>query len=280
MSKKQKPTKEQRRQARLQKGKQWLFTYNGSPKHMNKHYREKFHVDAMTAAKDLQALGVNYTQEQLDQIKRSEEQRLERRRREKEKKEQNRLAELYDDCDDRFAFIAGYTGGGAAYGLQWEDVGIDPTLPFEEKVRLYTSGEYEMPDCDDFIDVDEPLQLEVLPYAFTVCKVTDYSEVNLEDEFCFTGKTDGEKSLVCRTDNVPDNTTEREDGWRAFRVVGSMDFSLVGILADISGVLASRNISIFAVSTFDTDYVLVKAKNLRAAVNALIHEGYDVLESE
>lgn len=77
MPKKPKPTKEQRRQIRLQKGKQWLLTYNGSPKHMNKHYREKFHVDAMTAAKDLQALGINYTQEQLDQIKRSEEQRLE-----------------------------------------------------------------------------------------------------------------------------------------------------------------------------------------------------------
>lgn len=59
-----------------------------------------------------------------------------------------------------------------------------------------------------------------------------------------------------------------------------MDFSLVGILADISSVLASRDISIFAISTFDTDYVLVKAKNLRAAVNALIHEGYEVIESE
>ena len=119
------------------KGKQWLLTYTGSPKKMNKHYRERFHVDAVTAAKDLQELGVNYTQEQLDQIKEAEEQRLRQRRMEREAKERERLAELYEDCDDRFAFIAGYTDGGAPYGVMWEEVGIDPGLPFEEKVKLY-----------------------------------------------------------------------------------------------------------------------------------------------
>ena len=102
-----------------------------------KHYRERFHVDAVTAAKDLQELGLNYTQEQLDQIKQAEEQRLRQRRMEREAKERERLAELYEDCDDRFAFIAGYTDGGAPYGVMWEEVGIDPGLPFEEKVKLY-----------------------------------------------------------------------------------------------------------------------------------------------
>lgn len=117
--------------------KQWLLTYTGSPKKMNKHYRERFHVDAVTAAKDLQELGVNYTQEQLDQIKQAEEQRLRQRRMEREAKERERLGELYEDCDGRFAFIAGYTDGGAPYGVMWEEVGIDPGLPFEEKVKLY-----------------------------------------------------------------------------------------------------------------------------------------------
>ena len=65
MAKKKKLTKAERKEARLRKGKQWLLTYTGSPKKMNKHYRERFHVDAVTAAKDLQELGVNYTQEQL-----------------------------------------------------------------------------------------------------------------------------------------------------------------------------------------------------------------------
>ena len=56
MAKKKKMTKAERKEARLRKGKQWLLTYTGSPKKMNKHYRERFHVDAVTAAKDLQEL--------------------------------------------------------------------------------------------------------------------------------------------------------------------------------------------------------------------------------
>ena len=140
MAKKKKLTKAERKEARLRKGKQWLLTYTGSPKKMNKHYRERFHVDAVTAAKDLQELGVNYTQEQLDQIKQAEEQRLRQRRMEREAKEREQLAELYEDCDGRFAFIAGYTDGGAPYGVMWEEVGIDPGLPFEEKVKLYDIG--------------------------------------------------------------------------------------------------------------------------------------------
>ena len=252
---------------------------------MNKHYRERFHVDALTAARDLQELGINYTQEQLDQIKRSEEQRLRQKRLEREAKAQREAEELYEDCDGRFAFIAGYTSGGAPYGVQWEEVGIDPELPFEEKVRLYRSGEYSVPDMNDFEEdtdafEDDVLNIEILPWPFSVCKVEDYSAVNLEDEFCFTGKTDGEKSLVCLTDKAPSNTTERADGWRAFRIAGSLDFSLVGILADISGVLAERAISIFALSTFDTDYVLVKGKDLKRAANALRREGYSVTEED
>ena len=137
MAKKKKLTKAERKEARLRKGKQWLLTYTGSSKKMNKHYRERFHVDAVTAATDLQELGVNYTQEQLDQIKQAEEQRLRQRRMEREARERERLAELYEDCDGRFAFIGGYTDGGAPYGVMWEEVGIDPGLPFEEKVKLY-----------------------------------------------------------------------------------------------------------------------------------------------
>ena len=77
------------------------------------------------------------SQEQLDQIKQAEEQRLRQRKMEREAKEREQLAERYEDCDGRFAFIAGYTDGGAPYGVMWEEVGIDPGLPFEEKVKLY-----------------------------------------------------------------------------------------------------------------------------------------------
>ena len=111
---------------------------------------------------------------------------------------------------------------------------------------------------------------------FTVCKVTDYSQVNLDAEFCFTGKTDEERSLVCLTPDTPSNTTEREDGWRAMRIEGVLDFSLVGILSKISGILADASIGIFAVSTYNTDYILVKAEDEMKALQTLEAAGYQV----
>lgn len=111
---------------------------------------------------------------------------------------------------------------------------------------------------------------------FTVCKVADYTQVNLEAEYCFTGKTDEEKSLVCLTSDTPSNTVEKEDGWRAFRIEGILDFSLVGILSKISAILAEAGIGIFAVSTFNTDYIFVKKEHEKAALNRLAEEGYEI----
>ena len=59
------------------------------------------------------------------------------------------------------------------------------------------------------------MKIKKIEYDFSVCKVADYSEVNAEAEYCFTGKTDEENSLVCFTSDVPSNTLERDDGWKA-----------------------------------------------------------------
>ena len=120
------------------------------------------------------------------------------------------------------------------------------------------------------------LSLELLDIAFSVCKVPDYSEVNLDQPFVFTGRTDEEKSLVCPTDKVPENTIAREDGWRAFRIIGVLDFSLIGILAAISQILADEKIGIFAISTYNTDYVLTKDTDFEKAVQALKKAGYSI----
>ena len=93
------------------------------------------------------------------------------------------------------------------------------------------------------------MQLKVIDIEFSVCKVKDYSGIDLNQEYVFTGATDEEKSLVCPVSLVPDNTTQREDGWRAFRIEGVLDFSLIGILAKISTCLAESGIGIFAIST-------------------------------
>ena len=111
---------------------------------------------------------------------------------------------------------------------------------------------------------------------FSVCKVSDYSQINLEAKYCFPGKTDEEKSLVCQTEDVPENTIEREDGWKAFRIEGQLDFSLVGILSKITTILASNKIGIFAISTYNTDYVLVKKENFEKALEVLENEGYEI----
>lgn len=120
------------------------------------------------------------------------------------------------------------------------------------------------------------MELKVLEYEFTICKVRDLSGIDMNDDFVFIGKTDEEISLVCRTEYVPCNVMEREDGWRAFRIQGKVDFSLIGILSKITSVLADHNIGIFAISTFDTDYILTKAKDFSNALKALEREGYKI----
>lgn len=113
-------------------------------------------------------------------------------------------------------------------------------------------------------------------YDLTVCKVASIKDLDLSRDFFFIGKTDDEISLVCLTEDTPANTLAREDGWKGFYVEGIMDFSLVGILSKISGILADNNISIFAVSTYNTDYVLVKACQFDTALSVLAEKGYAV----
>ena len=126
----------------------------------------------------------------------------------------------------------------------------------------------------DQTENDNRVKLEPLKGRFSVCKVVDYSGIDRTQLFCFTGATDEEKSLVCPESLVPGNTTERDDGWRGFRIVGHLDFSLIGILACISEVLASNRISIFAVSTFNTDYIFTKEEQFEKALNVLKATGY------
>ena len=122
------------------------------------------------------------------------------------------------------------------------------------------------------------LKLKTLPFALTVCKPASAEQIDPAMGFYFLGRTDEEISLVCRTEDTPAETLAREDGWRAFRIEGTLDFSLVGILSKLSAVLAENGIGIFAVSTFNTDYILVKAENLDRALGALAAVGYVVEE--
>ena len=120
------------------------------------------------------------------------------------------------------------------------------------------------------------MDINRIEYDFTVCKVKDYSLVNLEDEYCFIGKTDEEKSLVCLTKRIPSNVIEQEDGWKAFRIQGTLDFSVIGILSKITTLLAENNIGIFAVSTYNTDYIFVKEDKYCKALDLMSDAGYHI----
>ena len=131
---------------------------------------------------------------------------------------------------------------------------------------------------DNQQDQEIKIILETRRPRFSVCKVKDYSGVDLTKPFCFTGTTDEENSLVCPEALVPGNTIERDDGWKGFRIIGQLDFSLIGILARISKILAEGGIGIFAISTYNTDYILTKEENFEKAMKVLKNAGYEVRE--
>ena len=117
----------------------------------------------------------------------NKEERLKQKRLQKEKKKREKYETIYEDCDDWFAFIAGYTSGGAPYGTTWEEMGIDPELPFEEKVERLAEGNYSITEEEETNWDDEMPEMLVLPGLFSVCQVEDYSQVNLDAEYCFIG---------------------------------------------------------------------------------------------
>lgn len=121
------------------------------------------------------------------------------------------------------------------------------------------------------------MELKKLDHRLTVCKVAEISNIDMSGEFYFISKTDEEISLVCKTEDTPDGTLTRDDGWRGFHIQGILDFSLIGVLSQLSTILAENRIGIFAVSTYNTDYILVKDENFERALSVLSNAGYSVV---
>ena len=116
------------------------------------------------------------------------------------------------------------------------------------------------------------MELKIIDKEFAICKVEDFSQINLNDEFIFIGKTDNELSVVCEMESIPNNCTHTDRGWIGFRIQGEVDFSL--IISKLSAILAENKIGIFTVSTYDTDYILVKKEKIEEAKEALRDNGY------
>lgn len=121
------------------------------------------------------------------------------------------------------------------------------------------------------------MRIKFLKGEFSICKLRDLTKLNLASDLFFFAKTPDELSLVCASHDVPENAVAVDGGWRMFRVEGSLDFALVGILSKLTQVLAARSISVFAVSTYDTDYVLIKDAKLEETREALRENGYELV---
>jgi hypothetical protein len=122
------------------------------------------------------------------------------------------------------------------------------------------------------------LTLKLLKGKYGVCrlnKTQSIPEWSKKGEFFSITKTSDELSIVCSENNIP-NYIKCEKGWRILKIQGPLDFSLIGILASISLLLSQNKISIFAISTYDTDYILVK--DIDNAVKSLVKGGYKVVD--
>jgi len=121
-----------------------------------------------------------------------------------------------------------------------------------------------------------PLQLTILPQQLAICQLPPESPIPAwatDGPLWSLTRTPHEFSLVCAEAQVPPGTTA-ERGWRALVVAGPLDFALTGILHALTGPLAAAAISMFALSTYDTDYVLIRAADLERAVAALRAAGH------
>ncbi|MGM7683327.1 ACT domain-containing protein [Cytobacillus sp. Hm23] len=125
--------------------------------------------------------------------------------------------------------------------------------------------------------MSKKLKMKLLDGLYGVCRLDPTDKIpswlNTEEFFTIT-KTSDELSIICNTNSIPNGIIYEKD-WKIIKVEGPLDFSEIGILANISSTLATEKISIFAISTYDTDYILVQVAEIHNAIDALMKNGYD-----
>ncbi len=126
--------------------------------------------------------------------------------------------------------------------------------------------------------LDLKLTLSILPETLVICQMDKDARIPdwlLASTFYSITKTAEELSVVCPQTNVPEGI-KRDEGWRCLKVEGPLDFSAAGILASLTMPLAKEGISVFAMSTYNTDYLLVKERHLEKAVQILAQNGHQI----
>lgn len=128
----------------------------------------------------------------------------------------------------------------------------------------------------------EKLNLTLLENRFGICRlerdipIPEWAE---NEGFCSITRTAEELSIVCPEENIPSGIICEKD-WKCLKLEGPLDFSLIGILARISTLLAEEKISIFVISTYDTDYIMIKENDIRPAIEKLSANGYEISDEK
>lgn len=125
-------------------------------------------------------------------------------------------------------------------------------------------------------DIYYNMDIKIIDGIFNVSKVSSLNNINLNEEFVFVSKTDKEISVVYRSDYNIENVLITEKNWKLFRIDANLDFSLIGIISKLANILKENDIPIFVISTFDTDYFLVKEIYFKKTVELLKDNNYDV----
>jgi hypothetical protein len=126
------------------------------------------------------------------------------------------------------------------------------------------------------------LSLKILPHRMAVCRFEPTAPlpgwIGETDFYSFT-RTEAELTIVCPETQLAPGTTS-ETGWRCFKVQGLLDFAEIGIILSLTQPLAENGVAVFVISTFDTDYFMVKEKDLAKAIDALTAKGHQVLKED
>ena len=267
MKKKKKPVQAEKKAVRLQKAKKWIANYQGSRKNIAGNYKLKFHVDILTAVNDLKDIGVEFTEEYLEAVKKSEQDRIKKKQENKAKKKGEVFDDDYEYKNDVFAFIAGYTSGGAPYGTTWEELGLKPYASADDITAAYDRIFKEV----RYIDWDNVKQImkswimrineaETLPDGMRALNFSIYESygVELTGSFCYAPFGDDwirEGNFVPKERSCPQLGIDETCSWK--EVLEGMEeiiFELVQELEDLP-ILQVKHIT---AGFFDGDMILIK----------------------
>lgn len=122
------------------------------------------------------------------------------------------------------------------------------------------------------------MKLELFDGNYAVCSLNNTSSPIFVDtnDFYYITNIENQLSLICLDDNIPEEINKDKE-WKVLKVLEPLNLYLVGVINKIEKILKDARINIFEISTFDTDYILVKSKDIEYACKALMFNGYEIV---